>query len=130
MNGTPANLTVWICDFSFNKPARKEKIPGSAAKEIDKVMNRIIISTSDPSGDDCYRVARRLVLGEFPYEGSDFRMLSCQRMVEVMGVVGVTTWDKLDGKAPLTPGVAVVAEEDPEDDDKEGGSVPPNAALN
>lgn len=130
MNGTPANLTVWQCDYSFQKPPRAGKLPSSAKKENDKVENRVIIASSDPSGKDCFEIARRLVLGANPYTGSDFRLLVCVRMLEVMGLVGVTTWDKLEGKAPEKIGVETEPESDSNDDGNEGGSVPPSAALN
>lgn len=120
MNGTPATCTVWVAQYCFTKPARKVKVPGSAKKEDDKVFNSVVISSSDPSGKDCYDIARHLVLGPVPYDGSDFRLLVCTRQCEVMGFVGVTTTEKLAGKAPQTMGEP---EKDPEPDpdDGEGG---------
>ena len=127
---TPASCTVFVIDYSFFKPPRKEKVPSAAKREDDKVQNRIVITSADPSGADVYQICRRLVLGEVPYDGSDFRILSCNRMVDAMGLVQVTTWDKLDGKAPEVLGVEIQTEDDDEGEPEEGGSIPPAANLN
>lgn len=132
MLGTPVNCTIFVCVYSFKKPARKSKVPGAAKKEDDLVSNRIIIVAGNPTGEDCFHIVRRLVLGEIPYPGSDFKLISCDRMNDAMGLAGITTWEKLDGKAPQEPGFVVNNGEESEADegDDEGGSVPPAAALN
>lgn len=123
-------MTVFIVDYIFTKPPRTQKLPSAAKKEDEKVSNRIILTSSNPSGEDCYEIARRLVLGPNPYAGSDFRVLSCQRMVDSMGLVGVTTWEKLDGKAPENVGVTVVDDDEDDEGGGEGSIPPPAAALN
>src|SRR6478609_6609333 len=94
--GTPVNLTVFSVVYEYSKPPRVEKVPKSAKKEIDKVQNRAIVSSSDPSGRDLFLITQRLVLGTKLYDGHDFKVLAYQRMFDVMGLATVTTWDKLD----------------------------------
>lgn len=127
---TPASCTVFHVQYQFRKPARTDKVPGAAKREDDKVSNGIVITSGDPSGRDVYDITRRLVLGETPYVGNDFRVLQCAKMVDAMGLVQVTTWDKLDGSAPEVLGVEIQTADSKDDDDSGGGSVPPAANMN
>jgi hypothetical protein len=126
--GTPVNLTVFRVDYEFKKAPRKEKLPKAAKPELDKVgPNTMFIASSDPSGQDVFSIAQRLVLGPNPYEGSDFRLLQQQRALDVMGLASVTSWDKIDGKA--SDGGEVPTGEVGENETDEDSS-PPDNSLN
>lgn len=127
---TPASATVFVITYTFIKPPRAGKVPSSVKREIDKVQNEVVILTSDPSGEENYRVAKRLVLGENPYEGNDFRVLVSRRICDAMGVVCVTDWKSLDGKAPEESGVIVESDDDGGEGENDGGSQPPPAMTN
>lgn len=129
--GTPVNVTVFIVDYQFTKAPRKSKLPKAAKAEEEKVQNRAVVCSGDPSGRDVFDIVQRLVLGAKPYDGSDFRVLNQQRVFDAQGLAIATSWDKLDGAAPLVPGAEVVdeSEDDEEDGDGEDGS-PPVSNLN
>lgn len=129
--GTPANVTVFIVDYKYTKPPRQQKLPRSAKAEDDTVENRTFIISSDPSGRDVFDIVQRLVLGPKPYEGSDFRVITQQRMLDAMGLAQVTSWEKLDGNAPVL-GVPVEPDNDDANEDEEegGGSAPSDPSLN
>ncbi len=127
--GTPVNVTVFVVDYKYTKPARKHKSPKSARPDEDTVENRIVITSSDPTGRDVFDITKRLVLGANPYEGADFRIVTQQRMVDAMGLAQVTSWEKLDGKAPVL-GVPVESDEDGDPEDGEDGEEPPVSNLN
>lgn len=129
MIGNPASATVWAVTYSFKKPPRKSKMPKSVKKEDETVSNQVVITTADPTGADIYHVACRIVLGEIPHDGHDFRILQSQKVADVMGLALVSTWEKLDGKAPENSGIIIDDEFDEVDGD-EGGSIPPAANLN
>jgi hypothetical protein len=124
--GTPVNLTIFVVDYEYSKPPRKEKLPRSAKREAEKVKNRVIVTSGDPTGEDVFKIARWLVLGSNPYEGNDFRILNQQRMVDAMGLASVTSWDKLSGHAPESLDSNLVEVEDEE----EGSSAPSDPNLN
>jgi len=119
--GTPVNVTVFMVTYEYKKPKRKSKLPGSAKKDDDVVQNRVPIVSGDPSGADAYSITKRLVLGVSPYEGHDFRVLFLQRLVDAMGLATPTTWDKLDGQAPVNAEIPTVLDDD---DEGESGSDP------
>ena len=127
--GTPANVTVFIVDYKYTKPPRQQKLPRSARAKDDSVENRTFIISSDPSGRDVFDIVQRLVLGPNPYEGSDFRVITQQRMLDAMGLAQVTSGEKLDGKAPVL-GVPVEPEDDSDPEDGEGEGEPPVSNLN
>lgn len=123
--GTPVTVTVFVVDYQYIKPQRKHKLPKTAKVEEEKVQNRLIVTSGDPSGRDVFEIAKRCVLGAKPYEGSDFRVLMQQRMVDAMGLAMVTSWAKLDGQAPAEVGVEI-GKGEPSDE----GGVPPVSSLN
>lgn len=126
--GTPVNVTVFQVHYEYKKPPRTEKLPRSASKENDVVVNQIVLTTGDASGRDIFDIAKRMVLGPDPYDGNDFRILQFHRVVDAMGLATVTSWEKLDGKATEVPGVLAKNEDDEEDDG--GEQSPPGSELN
>jgi len=127
--GTPVNVTAFAVVYQYTKAPRIEKNKRTAKADDDKVVNEVVVVTGDPSGRDIFDIAQRLVLGPNPYKESDFRVIQQRRVFDAMGLASVTTWDKLDGQAPETPGV-VVDNDDEEDGPNDDGSIPPVSNLN
>jgi hypothetical protein len=118
--GTPVSVTLFIVDYQYTKSPRKDKLPKSSKKEDDVVKNTAVISTGDPTGQDVYGIAKRVVLGAVPYDGNDFRVLRVQRAFDAIGLAQVTSWEKIDGQAPEEAGVAVGDDEEDSGDGSEG----------
>lgn len=131
--GTPVSLTVFVVDYVYTKPPRKAKLPKSAgkAKDSEKVANTVVVTTGDPTGQDIFLIAKRLVLGPNPYEESDFKLLKVQRAFEAAGLAQVTSWEKISGSASENGNLITEESEGGEGDGSDNsGSIPPGADLN
>lgn len=119
MLGTPASCTLWMYMVEYNKPKATGKLPKSAPKETPTILTKVVGCTADPTGENNFSVARLLVLGETPYEGNNFRLLSADRMFDAMGFVQTESLDKIAGMAPEKPGNVLIAEEQETDEAEE-----------